>query len=106
MPERPCRSFALAPGLTVCRHCIVAVLKGDTSPASRWVALAWAVGIAFAAAGLIVLLHAQGVLAWTLAVAAVCVGALIGAVLTEQRGIHPRVAPRIVAADGEEPDAT
>ena len=105
MPDRPCRSCALAPGFSVCRHCLVAVLKGDTSPASRWVAFAWAMAMAFACAGLMVLLHASGVLAWTLAIAAIGCGALLGAVLTEQRGIHPLETCAVVTME-EERDAT
>jgi hypothetical protein len=89
MADRPCRRCALAPGFTVCRHCLVAVLKGQTSAASRWVAFAWAVATAFASAGIMVLLDSDGIVAWSLAVVAVAVGATVGAVLTEQRGIHP-----------------
>lgn len=89
MPDRPCQRCALAPGFTVCRHCLVAALKGQTSSTSRWVAFAWAVAMAFAAAGLMALLHAHGLLAWILAITAIGGGALLGAVLTEQRGIHP-----------------
>lgn len=68
-------------------------------------AFTWAAAMAMAAAGLMVLLSAHGVLAWTLAVAAVSGGALVGAVLAEQRGIHPLALMEIVPA-GQEHDAT
>ncbi|UPG88008.1 hypothetical protein L2Y96_11300 [Luteibacter aegosomaticola] len=107
MSDRPCQRCALAPGFTVCRRCLVAVLKGDTSPAARWVAFAWAVAMAFASAGLMVLLEAHGLLAWTLAVAAIGGGALLGAVLTEQRGIHPLAPMEIIEPHNDEQrDAT
>lgn len=61
--------------------------------------------MAFAAAGLMVLLNAHGMLAWTLAIAAIGGGALLGAVLTEQRGIHPLVPEEVIVVD-EERDAT
>jgi len=107
MTERPCQRCALAPGFTVCRHCLVAVLKGQTSPASRWVAFGWALAMAFGAAGIMALLGAHGMLAWTLSIAAICVGALLGAVLAEQRGIHPLASLDVLPIeDDEQHDAT
>jgi hypothetical protein len=105
MSDRPCQRCALAPGFTVCRHCLVAVLKGQTSRASRWIAFGWAMAMAFAAAGLMVLLHTNGMLAWTLAIAAIIGGALMGAVLAEQRGVHPQVSRDVPPLD-EERDVT
>jgi hypothetical protein len=85
----------------------VAVLKGQTSPASRWVAFAWAIAMAFAAAGVMALLGTHGMLAWTLSIAAIGVGALLGAVLTEQRGIHPLSSLNMLPIDDDEQhDAT
>jgi hypothetical protein len=103
MPDRPCHRCALAPGFTVCRHCLVAVLKGETSTASRWVAFGWALAMAFAAAGLMALLGTHGLLAWTLAIAAIAAGALLGAVLAEQRGIHPPISIDALPGDEDEP---
>lgn len=89
MAARPCRSCALSPGVVVCRHCLVAVLRGRVNVATRWIAFAWAVSLAIGAAGLMVLFHANGAVSWMLAIAVIAGGALLGAVLSEQRRIHP-----------------